>query len=90
MKKLFTIVSMTLIIPALTSCGGGPKGDMPWIVDRFDDIKVIRYEVPGFDALPLEEKELRGCQMRPRHSFRPELPGEPPRAPHAGDGLREL
>ena len=53
MKKLFTIVSMTLIIPALTSCGGGPKGDMPWIVDRFDDIKVIRYEVPGFDALPL-------------------------------------
>ena len=58
MKKLFTIVSMTLIIPALTSCGGGPKGDMPWIVDRFDDIKVIRYEVPGFDELPLEEKEL--------------------------------
>lgn len=57
-EKLFTIVSMTLIIPALTSCGGGPKGDMPWIVDRFDDIKVIRYEVPGFDALPLEEKEL--------------------------------
>ena len=51
MKKLFTIVSMTLIIPALTSCGGGPKGDMPWIVDRFDDIKVIRYEVPGFDGL---------------------------------------
>ena len=82
MKKLFTIVSMTLIIPALTSCGGGPKGDMPWIVDRFDDIKVIRYEVPGFDALPLEEKELI--------YYRPELPGEPPRAPHAGDGLREL
>ena len=39
----------------------------------------------GADLLP-----LRGCQMRPRHSFRPELPGEPPRAPHAGDGLREL
>ena len=58
MKKLFTIVSMTLIIPALTSCGGGPKGDMPWIVDRFDDIKVIRYEVPGFERLPLEQKEL--------------------------------
>ena len=91
MKKLFTIVSMTLIIPALTSCGGGPKGDMPWIVDRFDDIKVIRYEVPGFDALPLEEKELiYYLSEAARHSFRPELPGEPPRAPHAGDGLREL
>ncbi len=29
-----------------------------WIVDRFDDIKVLRYEVPGFDELPLEEKLL--------------------------------
>ena len=87
MKKLFTIVSMTLIIPALTSCGGGPKGDMPWIVDRFDDIKVIRYEVPGFDALPLEEKELIYYLSE---AAKPELPGEPPRAPHAGDGLREL
>ena len=49
---------MTVTALALTSCGGGPKGDMPWIVDRFDDIKVIRYEVPGFEQLPLEEKEL--------------------------------
>ena len=48
---------MTFIIPALTSCDG-PKGEAPWIVDRFDDIKVIRYEVPGFEQLPLEEKEL--------------------------------
>ncbi len=29
-----------------------------WIVDRFDDIKVLRYEVPGFDQLPLEQKKL--------------------------------
>jgi len=29
-----------------------------WIVDRFDDLKVIRYEVPGFERLPLEEKLL--------------------------------
>lgn len=57
MKRLFTVASMTFMIPALTSCGG-PKGEAPWIVDRFDDIKVIRYEVPGFDTLPLEEKEL--------------------------------
>lgn len=48
---------MTFIIPALTSCGGS-KGEAPWIVDRFDDIKVIRYEVPSFEQLPLEEKEL--------------------------------
>ena len=57
MKRLFTLASMTFIIPALTSCDG-PKGEAPWIVDRFDDIKVIRYEVPGFEQLPLEEKEF--------------------------------
>ncbi|MBQ5718525.1 MAG: dihydrofolate reductase, partial [Alistipes sp.] len=32
--------------------------EQSWIVDRFDDIKVIRYEVPGFEALPVEQKEL--------------------------------
>jgi len=49
---------MTCAIPALTSCGDTVGADAPWIVDRFDDIKVIRYEVPGFDELPLREKEL--------------------------------
>ncbi|WP_302355134.1 dihydrofolate reductase [uncultured Alistipes sp.] len=49
---------MTCAIPALTSCGDTAGADAPWIVDRFDDIKVIRYEVPGFDELPLREKEL--------------------------------
>ncbi len=46
----------------------------PWIVDRFDDIKVIRYEVPGFEALPLAQKELiyylaEAAKERPRHFF---------------------
>ena len=59
MKRLFTIASMTLILPVMTSCGdASQKSAAPWIVDRFDDIKVIRYEVPGFEALPLEQKEL--------------------------------
>ena len=45
---------------ALTSCSEAVKQDaeQPWIVDRFDDIKVIRYEVPGFENLTLEEKQL--------------------------------
>ncbi len=29
-----------------------------WIVDRFDDIKVLRYEVPGFEQLSLTQKKL--------------------------------
>ena len=32
--------------------------NLPWVVDRFDDIKVLRYEVPGFEQLPLEQKKL--------------------------------
>ncbi len=30
--------------------------EQPWILDRFDDIRVLRYEVPGFESLPLNEK----------------------------------
>ena len=72
---------MSITISAVTSCGEGPKGEAPWIVDRFDDIKVIRYEVPGFETLPLEQKELvyylSRQRVRPRHPFRSELRGEP-------------
>ncbi len=50
---------MGLSTAAAYSCGNtSADGEAAWIVDRFDDIKVIRYEVPGFDELPLEEKEL--------------------------------
>ena len=43
----------------MTSCSEAQQSaEQPWIVDRFDDIKVIRYEVPGFENLTLEEKEL--------------------------------
>ena len=31
---------------------------MKWIIDRFDDIRILRYEVPGFESLSLEEKQL--------------------------------
>ncbi len=57
MKKLIT---MALPLCALASCASDGKNEemRPWIVDRFDDIKVIRYEVPGFESLPLEQKEL--------------------------------
>ena len=46
------------ITSALAAGCASQSDETPWVVDRFDDIKVIRYEVPGFEALPLEEKEL--------------------------------
>ncbi|MDE6779472.1 MAG: dipeptidyl peptidase 3 [Alistipes sp.] len=51
-------MAITVTSAAGCAAGGDAAGETPWIVDRFDDIKVIRYEVPGFSELPLAEKEL--------------------------------
>ena len=58
-----TIMSITL--STLYSCRGKAADaeqtatdGMPWIVDRFDDIKVLRYEVTRIRELPLEQKKL--------------------------------
>ena len=42
---------------AVSTMATAQEAEQPWIVDRFDDIKVIRYEVPGFDELTAKEKE---------------------------------
>ncbi|MFI3285435.1 MAG: dihydrofolate reductase [Rikenellaceae bacterium] len=47
---------MSIFALSLSSCSTPTNEEMPWIVDRFDDIKIIRYEVPDFDKLPLNEK----------------------------------
>ena len=57
MKKFLGIIAFGAL--ALTACSEAEKQqEASWVVDRFDDIKVLRYEVPGFEELTLEEKEL--------------------------------
>ncbi|HHB78414.1 MAG TPA: dihydrofolate reductase [Saprospiraceae bacterium] len=34
------------------------KEDFQWIAERFDDKKILRYQVPGFDQLSLQQKKL--------------------------------
>ena len=34
------------------------KESLEWVVDRFGEIKILRYEVPGFESLPTETKKL--------------------------------
>lgn len=59
MKKPLTVFCLTLTATTMISCHQEKEAaDAPWILDRFDDVKVLRYEVPGFAELPLEEKEL--------------------------------
>ena len=52
-----------MITTMLAACSDKPKqseneADFKWVVDRFDDIKIIRYQVPGFENLPLDQKLL--------------------------------
>ena len=56
MKKI-VFVTMGIIAMAMTSCKE-KEAEQPWIVDRFDDIKIIRYEVPEFENQSLNDKLL--------------------------------
>ena len=56
MNKFFGITAMGVL--AVSGSAMASEPEQPWIVDRFDDIKVIRYEVPGFEELSLNEKEM--------------------------------
>lgn len=58
MKKL-TIMAMTAM---LASACNAPKEETtvaPWSIDRFADIEVLRYEVPCFESLSLQQKKTR-------------------------------
>lgn len=62
MKKRVTLILMILLLSGIYSCGREAAkretDGFRWVVDRFDDVKVLRYQVPGFDSLALQEKLL--------------------------------
>ena len=59
---------LLLAIPLLFSCAGGsdvPQADVPatdtvfqWEVDQFEDLRILRYQIPGWDMIPLQQKKL--------------------------------
>ena len=55
MNKILGLTAMGIF--AVSTMATAQEAEQPWIVDRFDDIKVIRYEVPGFENLTAKEKE---------------------------------
>ncbi len=55
MNKFLGLTAMGIF--AVSTIATAQEAEQPWIVDRFDDIKVIRYEVPGFENLTAKEKE---------------------------------
>ncbi len=60
MKKIVMLMTICAITALSYSCKQQVKEEsgFQWIVDRFDDIKVLRYQVPGFEELPLDQKLL--------------------------------
>ncbi|MBO4942292.1 MAG: dihydrofolate reductase [Muribaculaceae bacterium] len=61
MKKLLIAAAMTTLVMA-PSCDKAaqkaPADDFDYTVDRFADIEVLRYKVPDFDSLSLNQKIL--------------------------------
>ncbi len=65
-NAILIATTMAITIFSLSSCNKKQCAEqqpqatesLPWIIDRFDDIKVLRYEVPGFEQLPLNQKVL--------------------------------
>ena len=57
MNKKSLLVAAVLAI-ATTSTAMAQNKDFNYNVDRFADIEVLRYQVPGFDDLSLKQKKL--------------------------------
>jgi dipeptidyl-peptidase-3 len=65
MRKEFLALPTALLLAA---CGGGSdapdvaatsaESDFQWEADQFADIRVLRYQVPGWDQLSLQQKQL--------------------------------
>jgi dipeptidyl-peptidase-3 len=64
MKKFFVAL---LVLPLLHACGDGgtPTAEVPatdttfqWEVDQFEDLRILRYRIPGWETIPLQQKQL--------------------------------
>lgn len=44
--------------PAAAEDGAEPKDEFEYFAEQFGDLRVLRYKVPGFNELPLEQKKL--------------------------------
>ena len=57
--KIFTkMITLAGFAAAMTSCGNkAEQNDFRYLMDEFADLKIMRYQVPGWDALDLQQKE---------------------------------
>ena len=66
-SKKLSVLALSFLMIILILAGGCKKEqpaaetaaeEFQWQVDKFADLKILRYQVPGFEELPLAQKEL--------------------------------
>ena len=59
MKIIGKMICFAGMAAALVSCSdkAAEKSDFKYLLDEFADVKVMRYQVPGWDGLTLQQKE---------------------------------
>ena len=58
MKFLVKMICFAGVAAAAAGCAGkAQEGEFKYLVDEFADLKVMKYQVPGWDELTLQQKE---------------------------------
>ena len=57
MNKLFKMMTIAGVAASLASCDKAGKSDFKYTIDSFADLKVMRYQIPGWEDLTLQQKE---------------------------------
>lgn len=61
MKKMTYLIAMIMIVMMLACNGTKNKektADFKWQTEQFADLRILRYQIPGWDELTLKQKEL--------------------------------
>ena len=59
MKLIARMITIAGMAAALASCSdkAAKEGDFRYLMDEFADLKIMRYQVPGWEGLTLQQKE---------------------------------
>ncbi|MBO7248309.1 MAG: dihydrofolate reductase, partial [Bacteroidaceae bacterium] len=56
MKKVFYVMMTMSLAAVMTGCGEKEQ-KFNYLLDEFADLKIMRYQIPGWDELSLQQKE---------------------------------
>lgn len=57
LSKMITIAGLAAAFASCSSDEAAQNGEFRYLIDEFADLKIMRYQVPGWDALTLQQKE---------------------------------